>query len=497
MSTSQHVSDSQPRARGARSHAAVRARSPRAGRGRLVRRALVTADALAIVLAAIVARVTAGGGTFLVAVGVLAAAIIVWIVAASTAGLYRRDEQRADQTTAAELWPLLQLATLGTWLAYVGAWVAGQELPISTTLAFWGTAIVALPVSRAVARTVVRRFPGYSQNTLIVGAGDVGQLVGRKLRHHPEWGVRLVGFVDTRPKEMRDDLEGVPIVGEPHEILDLVRDLHIQRVIVAFSNDRHDLQLELIRALHDVDVQIDVVPRLFEAVGPGVGVHTVEGLPLVGLRGVPASGVARATKRVVDVVVSASCLVVFSPFFLAIAVLIRRGSPGPVFFRQERLGKDMRPFEILKFRTMAADTDDRPHREYVGTIMNPHAAAPNGTLYKLERPEVRTRIGRWLRRTSLDELPQLVNVLRGDMSLVGPRPCMEYETGLFEPHHFDRFLVPAGMTGLWQVSARANSSFREALDLDAAYARNWSLGLDLQLLARTPAAVFRGKEATS
>ena len=128
----------------------------------------------------------------------------------------------------------------------------------------------------------------------------------------------------------------------------------------------------------------------------------------------------------------------------------------------------MRPFTVLKFRTMVVDADDAPHRAYVESIMDTRAAPTSSNLYKLARPDAVTKVGRRLRRTSLDELPQLINVLRGDMSLVGPRPCLAYETALFEPHHFDRFLVPAGMTGLWQVSARANATFREALDLDAA-----------------------------
>ena len=148
-------------------------------------------------------------------------------------------------------------------------------------------------------------------------------------------------------------------------------------------------------------------------------------------------------------------LAVLSPLFLYIAWSVRRSSPGPVFFRQERLGKNMKPFELLKFRTMEVDTDDAPHREYMRSIMDTSQTPAANNLYKLDRGPSRDEVGRWLRRTSLDELPQLINVLRGDMSLVGPRPCIAYESELFEPHHLDRFLVPAGMTGLWQVTARA------------------------------------------
>ena len=142
---------------------------------------------------------------------------------------------------------------------------------------------------------------------------------------------------------------------------------------------------------------------------------------------------------------------------------------------------------------MRDGTDAAPHREYLKQIMSAAALPGKNNLYKLERSDAVTRVGRWLRRTSLDELPQLINVLRGDMSLVGPRPAIAYELELYEPHHFERFLVPAGLTGLWQVEARAHSTFREALDLDVAYARSASLGLDLGLLLRTPGLIFRKK----
>jgi lipopolysaccharide/colanic/teichoic acid biosynthesis glycosyltransferase len=186
-------------------------------------------------------------------------------------------------------------------------------------------------------------------------------------------------------------------------------------------------------------------------------------------------------------------LLVTAPLFTYIAWRIKRDSPGPVFFRQVRLGQNQREFTALKFRTMKVDVDTSKHREYIARTMDPKVAPRGNGLYKLEREDAITDSGRWLRKTSLDELPQLINVLLGDMSLVGPRPCIDYETEHFLPHHFDRFLVPAGITGLWQVTARAQATFREALDMDVAYARGWSLGLDLRLLCRTPLQVLARK----
>ena len=200
---------------------------------------------------------------------------------------------------------------------------------------------------------------------------------------------------------------------------------------------------------------------------------------------------SRLIKRAIDVVVSAVLLVLAAPLFALIAWRIKRDSPGPVFFRQERLGIHMSKFTIFKFRTMKVDTDDSVHREFIKATMSSQSQPATNGIYKLDRNDAITPVGRFLRRSNLDELPQLINVLRGEMSLVGPRPCLEYEVEEFAPHHFERFLVPAGVTGLWQVTARAHVSFGEALDLDVAYAHSWSLGLDVSLLVRTIAQLAR------
>jgi lipopolysaccharide/colanic/teichoic acid biosynthesis glycosyltransferase len=225
---------------------------------------------------------------------------------------------------------------------------------------------------------------------------------------------------------------------------------------------------------------------LFEIVGPGIDIHKIEGISMIGLPPSRLTRPALFVKRMIDLTVSALVLVLVSPLFAFFAWRIRRDSPGPVFFAQARLGQDMREITMLKFRTMAVGADEDSHREYIRTIMDKRAVPTGNGLYKLERAGEITPFGRFLRRTSLDELPQLINVLRGEMSLVGPRPCLRYEVEHFEPHHFERFSVPAGITGLWQVTARARSTFIEALEMDVAYARGWSLELDLWVLARTP-----------
>ena len=424
------------------------------------------------------------------------AAAPVWFIGAKITGLYDRADQHPGHSTLDDLGRIFQISIAAAWASAITLWLATGSGNVPTELSFWGLMAGCLVAGRVIARTAVRRHAGFAQNTVIIGAGEVGQLVGRKIVQHPEFGLRLVGFVDADPREMRGDLSEVPVLGSPVDVEGLVRRHQIDRAIVAFSNDNHDLLVGLVRELRDLNVQIDLVPRLFEAVGPVAGVHLVEGMPLVGLPPLQQSRAARSVKRALDLAVASAALVLVSPLLAFVALRIKRDSPGPVFFRQERLGEGQRPFTVLKFRTMFADTDDAPHRDYIRKIMDSGALPNENSLYKLERPKDITPFGLWLRRTSVDELPQLINVVRGEMSLVGPRPCLSYETELFEPHHFDRFLVPAGMTGLWQVAARAHSTMKEALDLDVAYARSWSLGLDLWVLSRTPLSVLRGGDTT-
>jgi exopolysaccharide biosynthesis polyprenyl glycosylphosphotransferase len=467
-------------------------------RGWLVRRMLLLADVVGLSFAFVSAVLLFGSTGPRDEVNLRSEIILFlvslpgWLLLAKVHGLYERDEERADHTTVDDIVGVFHLVTIGAWLFFVGAWATGLADPKLHKLAFfWILAIVLVTAGRAIARSTCRRSLTYLQNTIIVGAGDVGQLIARKLLQHPEYGINLVGFVDDQPKERRGDLRQLTLLGTPAQVPDLVSLLDVERVIIAFSNEPDERTMQLVRSLRELDVQIDIVPRLFELVGPKVGVHTVEGLPLVGLPPAKLSASSRVLKRSIDVAVAVCGLVLTAPLFAYIAWRIKRDSPGPVFFRQTRLGLNMREFTALKFRTMGVDTDDAEHREYVKSIMSAGAALGSNGLYKLDRSSAITPFGRWLRKTSLDELPQLLNVLRGEMSLVGPRPCIPYETEHFAPHQFERFLVPAGLTGLWQVTARANSSFGEALEMDVAYVRGWSLGLDLRLLLRTPLQLFR------
>jgi exopolysaccharide biosynthesis polyprenyl glycosylphosphotransferase len=470
---------------------------------RLVPRSLMIADLLGLSLSYLVTTLFWGGsGAFgsTKEVLVFCCTLPCWLVVAKLQGLYRADQEQADHSTADDVVKVFYLVTIGVWVLLVSSRLIGRTSPsIYALITFWAVTICSLPLVRTVTRRLCRRSRAYVQNTLILGAGEVGQLIARKLVKHPEYGLNVVGFIDRAPKARRSDLpEHLAILGGPERLAEVVKSLDVERVIIAFSKEPEDELLVLLRQLRAFPVQIDLVPRLFELVGPRVTVHSVEGLPLLGLPPNHASPVARALKRTIDLTVSALALITLAPLFAYIALRIRLDSDGPVFFRQTRLGTNMKEFTALKFRTMKVDTDQSVHRPAVHRSRSGSADLnETGGVYKLEPADAVIGFGRGLRRTGLDELPQLINVLRGDMSLVGPRPCLPYETENFEPHHLERFAMPQGITGLRQVTARGNCTFHEALEMDVAYVRGWSLGLDLRLLLRTPLQVLRQRTSTA
>jgi exopolysaccharide biosynthesis polyprenyl glycosylphosphotransferase len=389
-----------------------------------------------------------------------------WLLIAKLAGLYRRDTESPAHSTTDDLFGVVRLVTVGVWLLFIAERLTGRADPAFNTLAaYWLISICLVPAARMLSRQFCRRLRSYQQNTLILGAGDVGQLIGRKLLRHPEYGLNVVGFVDREPKARHTDLPArLGVLGEPDRLPEIIDSLAVERVVIAFSNESTADLIPLLRKLAPLDVQVDLVPRLFELIGSRVIVHAIEGIPLVGLPPARPTSLARALKRGIDVCGATIGLVALSPLLGLIALRVKLEAGGPVLLRQTRLGQAMMEFTTYKFRTQD----------------------PDG---------VSTRFEAFLRRTGLDELPQLVNVLRGDMSLVGPRPYFPQDVKRFELCDLERFSVPPGLTGLWQVTARGTSSFSESLKMDVAYARGWSLGLDVLLLLRTPSRMFRRKAA--
>lgn len=328
-------------------------------------------------------------------------------------------------------------------------------------------------ISYPLIRTLRRRGIGL-EPALIVGAGDVGVMLANALLLHPEHGVLPTGFVDAT--------EGVdlplPVVGAPGDIATLVTRHGARRVILAFLNAPDEELVRFLRGCDRLPADIHVVPRFFEL---GVGVEQtsddISGIPLSMLRRAPHRSLTWPLKRAFDILVASVAIVATSPVMVLAALAVRLSSPGPVMFRQRRLGQGMKPFEVMKFRTM-------------------HVNADSDTTWSVLRDKRLTAVGRVLRQTHLDELPQLVNVLRGDMSLVGPRPERPYFAELFSaeiPGYADRHRVPVGITGWAQVHGlNGDTSIEERVRFDNRYIESWSLWRDLVILARTGTAVLSG-----
>jgi exopolysaccharide biosynthesis polyprenyl glycosylphosphotransferase len=463
-------------------------------RGWLVRRMLALSDIVGLTFAFLIAELLVphdSGGAIapLTEVLLFLGNLPGWVVMAKLYGLYDHDEERTDHSTPDDFVGVFHLVTVGAWLMVAGASVTGLADPNFVRLAaFWATAIGLVVVGRLTARAFCRRQASYVQNTVIVGAGDVGQLVARKLLQHPEYGINVVGFVDANPKQRRPDLGNLRVLGAPDLLPRIVRLFDVDRVVIAFSGESHVETLALVRSLKDFHVQVDIVPRLFDLVSPGVGIHAVEGLPLVGLPPFRLPRSSLLLKRVVDLVLATFGLALSAPLFLYIAWRIKRESPGPVFFRQERVGAADSAFRIFKFRTMLADADEQKAEV---AHLNMHAGA-NGDprMFKVANDPRVTRFGAFLRRHSLDELPQLLNVVRGEMSLVGPRPLILEEDREVSDWARKRLELKPGMTGLWQVTGRNSIPFEEMIVLDYRYVKTWSVWNDLRLLFSTLPVVF-------
>ena len=469
-------------------------------RGWLIRRALLTADVIGLTAAFLISMVAYGQNGPADRVSTVrellffAAALPLWIILTKLYGLYERDEERTDHSTVDDVVGVFHLVTVGTWLLYLAGLATGlTNPPIERLIVFWVAAVAAITAARAVARSSCHRSPAYLQNTIIVGAGDIGQLTARKILNHHEYGINLVGFVDAQPKERRDDLEHLTVLGAPDKLRDLVQLLDVERVIIAFSNEGDDETLALVRSVQDLDVQIDIVPRLFDILGPSVGIHTIEGIPLVGLPPLRLARSSRMLKRGLDLVVATAALVLLAPVLIGIAIAIRIDSRGPVLFRQTRRGRAEETFQIFKFRTMSADAESRKDEL---SHLNMHLA-PGGDprMFKIPDDPRVTRVGGFLRRTRLDELPQLLNVFRGEMSLVGPRPIILDEDQYVAGWARRRLDLRPGMTGLWQVLGASDIPFDEMTKLDYRYVTNWSLAEDLRLIMLTIPSILRRRAA--
>jgi len=459
-------------------------------RGWFLRRSLVLADACAFVLAALGVGALNTGAHTLSHPPLVLGGLVAWILLAWLYGYYTQDELQMAHSTADDVPGLVLLAAATTWAGQLAdAALDVKEPPISKLAVFFVALVVLATTMRAIARMVVRRWLIPTEPTLVVGTGRIARRVVEKLAARPEYGIRVVGFVDDDP--LTDHIGDAPYLGETDQLERLVEAHGVHRVILAFSRAGDSRGVDLVRRCNQVGVQVDVVPRLYEVLGSKTQVHELDGLPLVSLHAPRLPRSARIVKRVLDLAVAVLMLVLLSPLLAYIAIRIKLEAPGPVFFRQERIGFRGRHFRIYKFRSMYIDADAR--KADVGHLNKHEEAGP--TMFKIPEDPRITPFGRWLRKWSLDELPQLWNVLKGEMSLVGPRPFVIYEADQITGWATRRLDMTPGVTGLWQVLGRNDIPFEEMTKLDYLYVTNWSLWGDLKLLARTLPAVMRGRGA--
>ena len=320
---------------------------------------------------------------------------------------------------------------------------------------------------------------------LIVGAGEVGRMVMRNLVARPEFGYTVLGFVDDDPQKGRSTLGRFQGLGGLEHLPDLLSKGEVDEVIITLPWMYHRKILALVAQCQRARVRSRIVPDLFQMRLTQVDIDDLGGIPLIGFRDVAISGWKQVVKRGVDVVGALVLLVVLAPFLGLIALAIRLETPGSPIYCQARVGKGGREFTLYKFRSMYEGAEEERDR------LVPLNEA-DGPLFKIREDPRVTRVGRLLRRASLDELPQLFNVLRGDMSLIGPRPPLPSEVAQYQDWHRKRLEVAPGMTGLWQVSGRSELTFDEMVMLDLYYIENWSLGLDLRIVLRTIPRVILG-----
>ncbi|PTL58487.1 sugar transferase [Paraconexibacter algicola] len=360
--------------------------------------------------------------------------------------------------------------------------VVGHAWVLSVLLV--GAARIAIAGTQRLARTRL----GIGSPALIVGAGHVGHRVARRLVQLPEYGLRPVGFLDVDPRGPEAPAaDDVPVLGGPDDLEHVARTTGARDVVVAFSSEPDRDLVELVQRCERAGLRVTLVPRLFESMNDRTRYESLGGLPLLGLAGTNPRSWRFVVKHALDRLVAAVMLLLLGPLLLALVVAVKASSPGPVLFRQRRVGRDGRAFDLLKFRSMAVP---RP-----GDAFRPGAGQAPGGVEGVDR---RTAVGRFMRRTSLDELPQLLNVLRGEMSLVGPRPERPEFVELFV-HDIDRYderhRVRAGITGWAQIHGlRGQTSLADRVEWDNWYIEHWSLALDLKILVRTVVAAFRAAE---
>ncbi len=455
------------------------------------RRLALVVDVLAALVAVSVTFAVRWGSDAPRARYVVIAAAVPFVFA-GLVGLQRGYERRYLGTGPDEYRRVFDAGLLLFTVLAVGSYTFAAQLSRFFVLVAVPLTLVLSLGSRHLLRKHIHRLRARGhgmQRVLVVGRADAAVAVIEKLDHEPHHGLVAVGACIPMVGLQVSHVHGVPVVGDPATILDAVDETGAHVVAVVSHPDLSGQALRRLSwALEERGVELVVSPGIIEVAGPRLSIRPIAGLSLLHLERPSASGGKMLAKAVFDRVVGGLILLAAAPVFLAVAAAVKLGDRGPVFFRQTRIGVDGAEFTMLKFRSMVVDAEAR--------LAQLRAMSEgNEILFKMKRDPRVTRIGAVIRKFSLDELPQLVNVVRGDMSLVGPRPPLPEEVAVYSDDAVRRLRVKPGLTGLWQVSGRSDLSWEESLRLDLRYVDNWSIALDLSILWRTAHAVVRGAGA--
>ena len=458
----------------------------RGRRDYILRRVLAVADLTAIGIGLVVALAATKTSTDMPTQLLWSLLTIpVWLVLFKLYGLYDRDAKRISHTTVDDIPPLMHALLVGSLLLWLYFDVlAPGKLVFEQILLFAVVTMTATLMLRAATRGSLTRL-GSAERVLLVGEADMTNALVRKMQSHPEYALEPVGVVTAEGS--RQSATDLPILGGVDDLPEVLDRHDIDRIIVSPDQiDRHQV-MDLMYRCRQLSRKVSVLPSVSDAMGPSTEIDDVEGVTVLGVNPPVLSRSSRYMKRSLDVVGASVALLLTAPLALVITIAIKLDSRGPVLFRQQRVGRSGRRFGLVKFRTMVVDAENR-RAELVAQSSDPH-------WLKLERDPRVTRVGRLLRMASLDELPQLWNVLTGEMSLVGPRPLVESEDQLIEGWARGRLDLTPGITGYWQVLGRTIIPFAEMVKLDYLYVTNWSLWTDVRLILRTLPAVLSRRGA--
>jgi len=420
---------------------------------------------------------------------VFAMAEACWILSLFASGAY---DQRRILRWYHEAGRVLAGAAIGTIVLAGMLYFSFREVSRLQFLYFFALSLGLILGARAALRLyhrIVRRTrPGWRNRVVIVGAGELGQRAARILIGQSRWGYSLIGFLDDDPDKIGKSFAGHTVLGPLDQIGELSASAAVDEVWICLPGRAFDRVEWVVGELERHPLQVRIAPDYFSLALVNARAEVIGGIPFIGLRESVIDPSARVVKRIFDILGSLAMLAILAIPMAVVALVIRLDSPGPVFFRQRRVGENGKLFDMLKFRTMVAEAEQLQAQVLTRT--------EEGQVIHKKKDDPRvTRVGRWLRRYSVDELPQLWNVHRGEMSLVGPRPELPWLVDRYEGWQRKRFAVPQGLTGWWQVSGRSDRPMHLSTEDDLYYVFNYSIWLDLRILLMTPIAVLGGRGA--